>query len=480
MNETNTNTGAEQLSLGRIITVLQDVVRSWRLVVAAVLIAAMLTFIVTDLNYKPQYQTTTTFVVTADSATGTTLSNLNVTNTTATLFAEVLNSSLLRQIVLREAGLSSFDGSIHAAVSGNINILQMQVRGSDPREVYLMSEAIVAHHHQVSEQVLRGAILEVLQKPAVPVGPMNSANMRRNVMLVSGAAGLGMAVLMAALSAMADKVRSREEADAKLSCRVLGELYHESKHKMLKSWFSKEKKSILITHPLTSFAYSESVNKLASRIDRHRHKGEHVLMVTSFLENEGKSTVAVNLALSMLKKGRKVLLIDCDLRKPACAKILDERQISAGVLDVLMGTAMLADCVKRMENGLHLLAGSKSLWAAVNMSHSQDMKNLLEEAGRLYDMVIVDTPPMALAPDAECISEFADAALLVVRQNAASANDLNAAAAILNKSTHLLGCTLNNVYGSGDFAPVFHYGNYSYGKYRKYGRYNRYGYGSGK
>mgnify|MGYP003311787811 CR=1 FL=1 len=91
------------------------------------------------------------------------------------------------------------------------------------------------------------------------------------------------AVLMAALSVMADKVRSREEADAKLSCRVLGALYHESKHKMLKSWFSKKKESILITHPLTSFMYSESVHKLASRIDRHRHKGEHVIMVTLML-----------------------------------------------------------------------------------------------------------------------------------------------------------------------------------------------------
>ena len=481
MNETSTNTSAEQLSLGRIISALQDVLHSWRLIVAAVLIAAMLTFVATDMTYRPQYQATTTFVVTADSATGTSINNLSVANATATLFTEVLNSSLLRKIVLEETGLPYFHGSINATVSGDTNILVMQVRGADPRAVYLMSKAIIDNHHRVSTQVLHGTVLEVLQVPSVPVSPVNNSNIRRNVMMVSAVTGLGMAVLMAALSVMADKVRSREEADAKLGCRVLGALYHESKHKMLKSWFSKKKESILITHPLTSFMYSESVHKLASRIDRHRHKGEHVIMVTSFLENEGKSTVAVNLALSMVKKGKRVLLIDCDLRKPACAKILNDRQYNAGVLEVLQGTATLSDSVRRMKNGLHVLMGSKSLRAAVNLSHSPAMKNLLEEAGRMYDLVIVDTPPMALAPDAECISEFADAALLVVRQNAAMANDLNSAVAILDKSTHLLGCVLNNVYGSGDFSPVFHYAGYGkYGKYSKYGKYNHYGYGSGK
>ena len=483
MNETSTNTGAEQVSLGRIITALQDVLRCWRLIIAAVLIAAMLAFVATDLTYRPRYQATTTFVVTTDSATGSSLNNLNAAYTTATLFTEVLNSSLLRQVVLQEAGLRSFDGSINAAVSGDTNLLVMQVSGSDPREVYLMSKAIIGHHHKVSAQVLRGTILEVLQEPSVPTGPVNHADIRRNVRMASLAAGIGMAALMGALSVMADKVRSKEEADAKLSCNVLGELYHENKHKMLRSRLARKKASILITNPLTSFVYTESVHKLASRVDRHRRKGEHVIMVTSFLENEGKSTVAVNLALSMVKKGRKVLLLDCDLRKPACAKILGEHQYEAGILEVLQGTAALTDCVKQMKNGLHILVGGKSLRAAVSMSHSPQMKQLIEEAAGMYDLVIVDTPPMALAPDAECICEFADAALLVVRQNAATANDLNGAVAILNKSTHLLGCVLNNVFGSGDFAPVFHYGGYGYGKYGKYGKYGRYGrydYKSGK
>ena len=79
--------------------------------------------------------------------------------------------------------------------------------------------------------------------------------------------------------------------------------------------------------------------------------------------------------------------------------------------------------------------------------------------------------------DAENISGLVDASLLVVRQNMATAEQINDAADTLGKSSHLLGCVFNNVYGAGNFAPVYRYGYGSYGKYGKYGRYGKYGYG---
>lgn len=480
MNESNTNTAINQLSLGLIITVIQDVLKRWRIIVAASLIAAMIAFVFTDLTYRPQYQTMTTFVVSSANTSSTPYSNLSAANTTASVFTQVLNSSLLRQKVAQEVGLTEFDGTITAEVAGDTNILTMIVTGSDPRSVFLMSNAIIHHHHLVSGNILRGTILEVLKEPVVPTYPVNppaTGALAKKAALLSAA---GVAVLLAVMAVMADKIHSREEADIKLGCHVLGELYHERKCKTLKAWLSGKKKSILITNPLTSFVYTESVHKLSSRIDKRRHNGEHVIMITSLLENEGKSTVAVNLALSMARKGKKTLLVDCDLRKPACSKILGGSKESAGVIDVLWGRAPLHDCVKHLKNsGLDLLPGKKSLKAATNLVNSPAMGRLLKEAAKSYDIVIVDTPPMALAPDAECICEFADAALLVVRQNAATANDLNDAAALLGKSTHLLGCVLNNVYGSGNFSPVFRYGSYGkYDKYDKYGRYGKYGYGS--
>ena len=479
MQENYTNTAEKQLSLGLVITVILDVVKRWRMLVATALITAMLAFVVTDITYRPAYQTTTTFVVTSANTSSTAYNNISVAGSAATLFTELLNSDVLRKIVLAQSGISSFDGSITAAVSGDTNLLNMTVRGSDPRTVYLVSKGIVEHHHVVSANVMSNMVMEVLKEPTIPTGPVNTPDVKGIVVRAGLVAAGAAAVLVAVLSVLSDTVRSKEEADAKLSCHVLGELYHERKYKTLRSFLKKKKKSILITNPLTSFLYTESVNKLASRVEKRRHRGERVVMVTSFLENEGKSTVAVNLALALAKKGKKVLLIDCDLRKPACSKILGGTKQTAGIVEVLQEKAQLNECLRHLKNsGLDILPGGKNLKMTMNLLSSPAMENLLAVAREHYELVILDTPPMALAPDAECISGSADAAVLVVRQNAATANDLNDAVAILDKNTHLLGCVLNNVHGSGDFAPVFKYGGYGdYGKYGKYGRYSHYGYG---
>lgn len=483
MNETNAAMAGNQISLDLIITVIQDVLKRWYLIVAAALIAAMATFIIMDLSYQPEYSTTATLVTTAAGASNNTYQNLSAASSLADVLTEALNSSLLRKEVLEQTGISNFDGTITASVIENTNLMNLTVTGSDPRTVFLMSKGIIEHHHVVTERILGSTMLEVLREPTVPTYPINVPDIRRSMMKMAMLAAIAVAAVLGILFFMADKVRSKDEADTKLSCRVLGELYHERKYRTLKeavkSELKNKKKSILITDPLTSFVYTESIHKLSSRMDKYRHKGEHVIMVTSLLENEGKSTVAVNLALSMAKRGKKVLLMDCDLRKPACGLILGSTEKSPGTVEVLRGKAKLNDCVKYLENsGLYLMSGRKSLRTATDLVNSSAMKNLLREASSKYDMVIVDTPPMSVAPDAECISEYADAALLVVRQNAAKANDLNDAVAILGKSNvHLLGCVLNNVYGFKNLSPVFHYGDYDkYGKYSKYG-YGKYGYG---
>ena len=479
MNETNTNTANEIVPLGTIIAVCQDVLKRWYLILTAALVAAMCTFMLVDFSYEPQYKTTTTFVATAGGTNTTTYSNLNTASNVASIFTEVLNSSILKQKVLEEVGIAEFNGTIKASVIESTNLLTMTITGDNPSTVFQVTDAIIEHHHIVSDEVLGTNILEVLQNPVVPTQPIQENNASKRVIqafILTAAAVCG---LLGGMSYLSDKVRSKQEADNKLSCYVLGELYHERKHKTWKDLLSRGKKGILITDPLTSFVYTESIHKLSSRVDKRRHKGEHVIMVTSLLENEGKSTVAVNLALSMAQKGKKVLLIDADMRKPACHLLLGVSNKLPGLADILHGNATLSECVHALEgSGLRVMTTKRSQSTATNLLNSPEMEQLLEAVAAKYDIVVVDTPPMSMAPDAECISEFADASLLVVRQNIALADDLEEAVSVLEKSdNHLLGCVLNNVYGSNHFAPAFSYRAYGYGRYGRYGKYGKYGYG---
>ncbi len=479
MSEININTDGQQLSAGVVISVLRDVIKHWYLIVAAALMAAMMTFVFVDFTYKPMYRTTATFVVNSGSATSTTYNNISSANNAATVFTEVLNSSILRKKVLEEMGMSHFDGSISSSVASETNLLIMSVTGTDPRDVFLMAKGVIKYHNVVSEKALMGTVIELLDAPDAPVRPYNTPNVMNSVIKAAVLAGFAVAAVLMVLAYLSDKIRTRSEADTKLTCHVLGEIYHERKAKTLRAHYQgKQKKSILITNPVTSFIYTESVHKLGGRVDKHRHRGEKIIMVTSVLENEGKSTVATNLAISMASKGKKVLLMDCDLRKPSCNLIFDIQKVNTSILEVLKGKLSFDEAVQHIPGAdIDLLPGRKNIKAAAAMLNSEEMVNLLKEVAQKYDMVIVDVPPMAVAADAENLSEYVDASLLVVRQNAATADQINEAAAVLGKNSHLLGCVLNNVLGAGNFAPVYGSSYGRYGKYGKYGRYGKYGYG---
>ena len=227
MRDSMSQASEDQFSVTRIIAVLQDMLRQWYLVLALALIAGMCAFTLKDMSYVPSYQTSTTFVISAGGTASSTFQNLNATRDLASVFTEILNSSLLQEKVMEQVGLERFDGEISASVVPNTNLLTMTVRDSDPRTAFLVAKAIEKHHSIVTDQVLGTTILEVLREPSVPVSPRNPLNLRGTMIRAAGAAGLAMALLLGVASFLSDKVRSRAEADSKLSCRVLGEIYHE-------------------------------------------------------------------------------------------------------------------------------------------------------------------------------------------------------------------------------------------------------------
>ncbi|MBO4939124.1 MAG: polysaccharide biosynthesis tyrosine autokinase [Oscillospiraceae bacterium] len=463
------------------IVLIQDVAKRWLLILLAALIVGIGAYIKTDMEYAPVYQTNTTYVVTTRSSSSTVYSNLSSTSTLASVFTELLNSSILRNAILQEIGAKSFNGTINAAVIPETNLVTVQVTASDPRTAFLVAQAIIDHHETVTYQVVDGISLEVLQNPVVPTAPANYANASAQMKRMMVLTALVVFGVLAIASYLRDTVRSGKEARQKLECDYLGEIPHEQKYKTLFSRIRHKKTSILITNPITSFRFVETIRKLRRRVEQHMH-GDKVLMVTSLLENEGKSTVAVNLALAMSQKHAKVLLIDCDLRKPACHALLEQKNVPYGLRDVLMGKANLADAMVRdKRSNLFLLLEKRGTKNSGDLLASERMQALLRWARKEFDFVVLDLPPMAEVSDAESIMELADASLLVVRQNTAVAPAVNKAIASLDSGkAKLLGCVLNNV-SSTSLSSGQGYGYGGYGKYGHYGHYGHYGAkGSGK
>ena len=479
--ETQLNPSQESLFSFDPVVLLMDACRKWVLVLVAALLVGMAAYVYTDSGYTPRYSTSCTLVLTTRDSAATVYNRLDATSNLATVFTEVLNSSVMRNSVLDALQMDHFNGTIQAKAIESTNLLTLQVTGHDPRTTFQVMRVLLEKHDAITYTVMGDIVLEVLEPPTVPTAPMNRANSFHAFRMAAMLAGVGTFGMLVMLAYFKDVVRSKEEADAKLSCWCLGEIIHERKKRSLKDILLRKKRSILLTDPETSFRFVTTMSKLARRVSQRMHNGQ-VLLVTSVLENEGKSTVAVNLALALAKKHARVLMVDGDLHKPACRKILEHEPPKYVINDVIRGDAALEDAVcTDKRSRMHVLFAKRCANRdATELLGSEGMEKLLAVARERYDYIVIDLAPMSAVPDTEAVMELADASLLVVRQNMAGVPDLNRAVADLERGrAKLLGCVLNNVHTTAVFSGEGYgvgYGRYGgYGNYGRYGRYGRYG-----
>ncbi|MEH7613934.1 CpsD/CapB family tyrosine-protein kinase [Gottfriedia acidiceleris] len=168
------------------------------------------------------------------------------------------------------------------------------------------------------------------------------------------------------------------------------------------------------------------------------------LIVTSPNYNDGKSTTAANLAISITQLGKKVLLIDADLRNPMLFSAFKFNN-SVGLSNVLTGDTRLEDAIKQTEiKGLDLLTSGSLAANAADLLSSKLMKSVIETATNQYDMVLIDTPPVLEVADVKIFSDYCDGVILVVRYRKTENNDLIQAKKLLANSSNLVGIILNN------------------------------------
>jgi capsular exopolysaccharide synthesis family protein len=189
---------------------------------------------------------------------------------------------------------------------------------------------------------------------------------------------------------------------------------------------------------------SEQFRVLRGRIDSiASQRPLRTIAVTSANAGEGKSNVSINLAVVMaMGVGSRVLLVDCDLRRPMIHRSLGlEPQM--GLAEVLMGQVTLDQAVLKLEEvDLDVLAVRGLPENPSELLGSSQMRSLIEEASRRYDRTILDTPATLGLPDAKILSEIVDGAVIVVRAGETPREEVQACLDILDRR-RILGMVLN-------------------------------------
>lgn len=443
-----------------------------------VLLAALIGFLAVKTlqtcDVTRSYSSSATFVVGARD--GAYTSNLLTASSNAGTYAKILQSDLMKKIV-RQALDYQCDGTITANQLGNTNLISVSVTASNPKDALLMMDAISKNYNALADYVSSTAVLTVLDTPSVSTqvtSALNNTRLPRYAALGCAALMVGLLVL---LSLSSGTIQNEEGARNRLDAPIIGSIPHD---KQMGVWLLGPRRKLQrrnITSTTVSFAFAEAIHRLASKLENKKGQGKSVFLITSVSQTEGKSTVAVNTALSLALKKSSVLFLDLDLRRPVQADNLNlavkpDQELGRLLQTDASAQEILASVLVEPKSGMHCLLSTKNYKNAPKLLSSGALADTIALARQEYDYVIVDLPPIGSFPESELLSDLADVSMLVVRQDVVSAGVINDCIdALRSGKAELLGCILNDMNSLHAAASSYGYG-YGYGK-----RYGKYGYG---
>lgn len=450
--------------------ILKDVMKQWWAILCFAAGLALLVYTFFNGIYSPRYTTKATYAIaTKEYISGSEMDITNVSET-ANRFSQILKSNILRNKVA-EITETNITASIEVNVVSDTNIVEIIVTDSSPMKSYNTMLAYINNYNQVSNYAFQNVIMNELQHPGIPVAPSNHSDAQKYAKY-SLAAGVIIGVLYVAFfSMLKDTIKNESDAKSKIDASLLGTIPHEGKKKKKKS---DTVLAMRITNPVLSLRYVEANRMLASRIQNKLDAmNKKVMQITSVAENEGKSTVATNIAIAMAQNGAKVLLIDFDFRKPSIYKILDyKKEDIKSYADQFEKQIVIK---KSKRDKIYTLLNSEPLEHMERYFNNGYIQRIMKSLRKDYDYIVIDTPPMGNLADVEISAVISDANILVVREDMVEAKEINDAIDILNETnskvlgtvfndeTNLLGDKIGYGYGYGN-GGYYHYRGGSYGK----------------
>lgn len=176
-------------------------------------------------------------------------------------------------------------------------------------------------------------------------------------------------------------------------------------------------------------------------------KDIQVIAITSCHENEGKTTISLNLARSLAELGKRVLVIDADMRKSVIAARHSNAKNPAGLSEVLTGMAVLSDCIYSTQvDKLHIIFAGQYPPNPVELLNGKYFAELIAETRKVFDYVIVDTPPLGRVIDSAVVAPLCDGVIMVLADKAVRRKQAKEVVEQLRKSgSKILGVVRNSI-----------------------------------
>ncbi len=192
-------------------------------------------------------------------------------------------------------------------------------------------------------------------------------------------------------------------------------------------------------------------------------KNVKTILITSCVPSEGKSTISINVAMSMAELGKKVLLIDADLRRPSIFKKVVSKGKLKGLTHYFSGQSEMNDIINHTDNeNLDIILTGAIPPNPSELLAGDDFKNLMEKFRDEYDYIIIDTPPLGSVIDSAVIAQNCDGAIVLLESGKNSYKFVNSVKEQLSRSgCQILGVVLNKCSPKKGNSYYYYNGNYS-------------------
>lgn len=483
-----------EIDFGRIFRVIMN--RAWLVIVVSV-IFAVLTIGFTFFFVTPKYESAAMFYVNnnafsvGDTSFSLTSGDLTTSRNLVKSYIVILNTRESLNDVIDYAGVnrtySQMKDMITSSSVNETEIFEVVVTSEDPYEAEKIADAIAYILPKRISSIIEGTSAKVVDAAVVPSRP-SSPNYTTNTLigfLLGFALSVGMITLKEIFS-----ITIRTEEDVNQVCKhpILATVPNMTAPSKGGSYYvygsSRKKKGVYQTghagnQPVLmgsgiSFAASEAYKLLRTKLQFSfsDDNNSRVIGVSSALSGEGKSLTSINLAYTLSQLGGRVILLDCDMRRPTLAEKLTISK-QPGLSSYLTGQAQMAELLqncglKGEEQAFHVITAGQNPPNPMELLSSERMKKALAALRQVYDYIILDLPPVGEVSDAMAVARETDGMLLVVRQNYCDRLALSEAVRQFEFiDSKILGTVFNCTTEGGA----------KYGKeyYKRYYRYSRYG-----
>lgn len=393
----------------------------------------------------PTYASTVEFYVsTPVSATTNPQSSGQFAESRVNSYVLLMSSEELAREVVSATGVNLTPLQVSRQIQATSQINTVIVRatvedGSPPRSLQIARGLATTFPRLVDKLDNQGrssdiVVINIISGPALQAGPVAP---NRNLYGGAGlAAGLVIGLIIAIARELLDtSVRTGEVTQRLVGAPVIGTINYDPD----------ARKAPLIIGKEALSRRAEAFRQLRTNLQFiGAARRADVLLVTSAVPAEGKTITAVNLALTFVEFGERVLLIDADLRVPGVGNLL-ELSSDVGLTNVLAGQVDLSESIQHWgAGGLSVLASGTTPPNPSELLGSSQMAELIPLFRQSYDKIIIDTPPVLPVTDAAVATGFADAVVFVVRHGKTSRTQVaNAAAALEKVGATLAGSVLN-------------------------------------